>query len=230
MDYIEDFVDERKKWGCIQCGVSIADVDTSKDHVPSKCLLLEPFPENLPAVETCVACNSGFASDEEYLFLFLNCVLSGSSKPDSQTNTRVGRALRRHKKLRARIESSREVHQTVGGDVRIIWEPESDRVERVIIKNARGHAFYEHGEPMLTEPGYVWMAPLVTMTKAERENFENMGTIGNIAPWPEVGSRMMTRVITGQDIRNGWVIVQDDVYRYSVEQCDVMRIRSVLFE
>ena len=41
---------------------------------------------------------------------------------------------------------------------------------------------------------------------------------------------MMTRVMTGQDLCDGWVVVQDDVYRYGVAQCGVMLVRSVLFE
>ena len=111
-----------------------------------------------------------------------------------------------------------------------VWNPETARIERVVIKNARGHAFYECGEPVLTEPEHVWVAPLATMTAAERAEFENSGTAGDFAPWPEVGSRMMTRVVTGQDLRDGWVIVQDNVCRYRVEQCDGMLVRSVLFE
>ena len=99
-----------------------------------------------------------------------------------------------------------------------------------MVKNARGHVFYEYGEPMLTEPEHVWTLPLVVMTAAEREEFENAGTAGELAGWPEVGSRMMTRVLTGQDMRDGWVIVQDGVYRFRVEQCGVMLVRSVLFE
>ena len=83
---------------------------------------------------------------------------------------------------------------------------------------------------MLTEPEHVWTRPLVTMTAAEREEFENSATPEKLAPWPEVGSRMMTRVLTGQDLRDGWVIVQDGVYRFRVEQYDVMLVRSVLFE
>lgn len=229
MDFIQEFVDERKKGGCVYCGRSLAHDDVSKDHVPSKCLLQKPYPDNLPVVEMCAACNNSFSVDEEYLFLFLNCVLSGSSDPDLQTNTRVGRALRRHKKLRTRIEQAKKI-QSLGGDVRVIWEPETDRVERVIIKNAQGHAYYEYGERMESKPEHVWMAPLETMTKVEVENFENMQTIGNIAGWPEVGSRMMTRIITGQDMRNGWVIVQDGVYRYRAEQYGEICIRSVLFE
>ena len=79
-------------------------------------------------------------------------------------------------------------------------------------KNARGHVVYEYGEPMLTEREHVWTQPLAAMTAAERTEFEspfeNAGAAGELACWPGVGSRMMTRVVTGQDMRNGWVIVQ----------------------
>ena len=40
----------------------------------------------------------------------------------------------------------------------------------------------------------------------------------------------MTRLITGQDLQNGWVVVQDGVYRYRVEQFGGFLVRSVLHE
>src|SRR5690606_35418047 len=98
----------------------------------------------------------------------------------------------------------------------LVWMPETERVNRVIVKNARGHAFYEYGEPMLREPDEVWAAPLESLTAAQQDAFENIQGDGMLAGWPEVGSRMMTRVMTGQDLRDGWVIVQDGVYRYGV--------------
>jgi hypothetical protein len=55
-------------------------------------------------------------------------------------------------------------------------------------------------------------------------------SIDNGLLWPEVGSRMMTRVITGQDLSNGWVIVQEGVYRYAVVQQGGILVRSVLRE
>jgi hypothetical protein len=100
----------------------------------------------------------------------------------------------------------------------------------VVVKNARGHAFYEYCEPMLTEPERVSTAPLDAMSKAERESFENSEDDGMLAGWPEVGSRMMTRVMTGKDLYGGWIVVQDGVYRYRVDQCGTIRVRSVLFE
>jgi len=228
MDYIDEFVDERQKSWCIQCGASIWAAETNKDHIPSKVLLRKPYPENLPVVETCAGCNSGFSSDKEYLSLFLQCVLTGSTDPERHADEKTARALLRHKRLRAKIERSKTEYETIGGETRCVWKPETQRVERVVVKNARGHAFYEYGEPMLTEPEYAWTFPLDSMTAAERDEFET--TTGELELWPEVGSRMTTRLLTGQDMHNGWVIVQDGVYRFRVEQAGLMRVRSVLFE
>ena len=231
MDYINEYVDERQKSWCIQCGAGIGEVDTSRDHVPSKGLLRKPYPDNLPVIAICTTCNNGLSPDEEYLSLFLYCVLVGSTNPEQHTDKKVARALRRHRGLRARIERSKTEYQTIGGETRYVWKPETKRVERIVVKNARGHTFYECGEPMLTEPEHVWTLPLVSMTAAEREEFDTVGRAGALAPWPaELGSRMMTRVVTGQDMSDGWVIVQDGVYRFHVEQCGGNLVRSVLFE
>ena len=178
MDYIGEFGDERQKSWCIHCSAWIGDVVTSNDHVPSKGLLRKPFPENLPVGKTCKSCNSSFSADEEYLFLFLHCVLAGSTDLDRQTDAKVGRALRRHEKLCARIERSKTEYRTIGGDTRCVWKPETERINRIAIKNARGHAFYEYGEPMLTEPEHVRSAPLETMTSAERQEFETFRQTG----------------------------------------------------
>ena len=80
---------------------------------------------------------------------------------------------------------------------------------------------------MLDEPSYVQSVPLETMTPEQRADFENMDFGWG---WPEVGSRMMTRMLTGQDLIKGWIVVQDGTYRYAVAQTGGMLVRSVLFE
>lgn len=227
MDQIDEFVDERQKSWCIHCGEWIETVETSRDHVPSKSLLLNPYPNQLPVVHVCKRCNEGFSLDEEYLTTFLGCVLTGSTDPDGQRNPRVGRILKTRPKLRKRIELAKTEYKTIGGETRIVWKPEVKRVDRIILKNARGHAFYEYGEPMLEEPDHVWWAPLESLKAEERTNFESIDAGGLL---PEVGSRMLTRVFTGQDLSGDWVIVQDGAYRYGVAQQGVMLVRSVLFE
>ena len=48
--------------------------------------------------------------------------------------------------------------------------------------------------------------------------------------WPEVGSRMLTRVVEGQDLSNGWVVVQEDVYRYAVTQTGAFVVKMAMAE
>jgi hypothetical protein len=214
MQEIEDFSDERNKSWCIHCGQWLALVETNKDHVPSKSLLRKPHPHHLPVAKICKQCNSNFSRDEQYLVALLSSVLAGSTDPTAQRNASAARSLARSPELRARIERSGSVYKTMGGEKRIVWKPELHRVSRVIVKNARGHAFFELGEPMVTRPSHVWAYPLESMTATEREDFEGISAAEHVSPWPEVGSRMMPRVLTGQDMAGPWVVVQQDVYRY----------------
>jgi hypothetical protein len=227
MEQINEFFDERQKAWCVHCGGWIAEFKTNRDHVPSKSFLRKPLPKNLPVVEICKACNEAFSLDEEYVITFLESVLAGSTDPGCHNNPNVARGLKRNKKLRASIETSRTEYVTRGGETRSVWKPETDRIDRIIVKNARGHAFFEYGEPMLSEPESVWTKPLEFLSSEERAEFENI-ELGS--GWAEVGSRMMTRQISGQDLSGPWVVVQDGVYRYSVAQQGLILVRSVLFE
>ena len=83
----------------------------------------KPYPEDLPVVATCTTCNKGFSADEEYLSLCLHCALVGSPDPERHTGKKVARALRRHKRLRARIERSKTECQTIGDETRCVWKP-----------------------------------------------------------------------------------------------------------
>lgn len=225
MDKIEDFSDDRQKAWCIHCGAWITSIPINRDHVPSKSLLQRPLPPHVPQVEVCSSCNNGFSFDEEYVVAFLSCVLSGTTDPARQTNPKIQRALERNPALRARIESGRKSYTTTVGEQETVWQPEIERVHRIVLKNARGHAFFELGEPMLSQPTHIMATPLQLLSDEQLSNFENVST--NL--WPEVGSRMMTRYITGQDMGNGWVVVQDGVYRYAVFQTGTMTVRSVIW-
>jgi hypothetical protein len=176
----------------------------------------------------CKSCNEGFSSDEEYFVAFLGCVLTGSTDPDCQDNPTAKRILQRSPSLRQRIQNARaESRALLEEESRVVWAPERERVERVVVKNARGHVYFEYGEPMLEAPAHVWYAPLPLLSEKDRIQFEAVQT-GSL--WPEMGSRMMNRVLTGQDLSDGWVIAQDGVYRYAVLQQGRLVVRSVIEE
>lgn len=90
---------------------------------------------------------------------------------------------------------------------------ELDRIKNVLVKNARGHIMYEHGEPVEGTPTSVDAVPIQYLTEESYKRFEEIdyGT-----GWPEVGSRLMDRLITGRDMRSdGWIELQRDTYRYA---------------
>jgi len=111
----------------------------------------------------------------------LSCVLTGSTDPEKQPNASAARALADSSALRARIEQSRTEYRTIGGESRLVWQPDIDRIQRVVVKNARGHAYFEHGEPMLDAPARIWVLPLETMSGAERQEFEGLHGEGSLA-------------------------------------------------
>jgi hypothetical protein len=224
MKEVEDFADSRHKAWCIHCGAVLADTRTSKDHIPTKTLLREPFPANLPLIRICFDCNQSFSPDEQYLVAFLGSVLAGSTDPDRQIHPPAARILRHSSELRQQIERSRR--ESASADGQPSWIPEQKQITTALLKNARGHAMYEYGEPMRDEPVSVSAVPIALLAAGQRQDFETVA----MTAWPEVGSRMMTRVMTGQDLDDGWIVVQPGIYRYSVSQEGLMTVRMVMFE
>lgn len=228
LDYINEFSDERNKVWCVHCSGTLADLKTNRDHVPTKGFLQKPWPNELPVMTICVGCNTSFSRDEQYAVSFLSSVLSGTTDPEKQINASAARAMIDSPALRSMIEQSKQEYQTLGGQTKLIWTPDMIRINKVIVKNARGHAFHEVGEPIMNDPAAVWAHPLALLKSDQLKEFEGGSDGSALAVSPELGSRMMNRLMTGQDFDGGWIIVQDEVYRFSVSQGGGTRVRSVL--
>lgn len=54
-------------FACVYCAAPAI----TRDHVPPKALLEEPWPPNLRTVPACEACNGSWSLDEQYLALVL---------------------------------------------------------------------------------------------------------------------------------------------------------------
>lgn len=238
MERVEDFSDMRLKTRCIHCGEPLSRINSTEDHVPTKSFLDKPRPHNLPVVEICVACNNRFSKDEQYLTTFLSCVVSGSTDPERQTNESAARALHESPSLRAMIESAKTI-ELLGSSLdtapqRLVWQPDIARINRITVKNARGHVYFELGDVTQDEPANVLVRPFATMTVEEERDFESSGSFVSEQAWPEVGSRMMTRMAQAiaanpPDMIDGWIIVQPGRYRYQVDASGPL-VKSVIWE
>lgn len=214
MKQYELFSDDRLQGYCVHCGEIIQD-EANREHSPTRSFLNEPYPEGLPTVPVHRACNNSYSLDEEYFGAFLASVICGSTEPDPVQFPAAARALRHGPPLRTRIEQAQTIRENQSGDLEILWTAEMERVNRVIVKNARCHVFYELGEIMPSEPSGVGILPLSYLSDIQRRDFENTP---NGYLWPEVGSRMMQRMANGELQQGGWVEVQSNVYRYAVCQ------------
>lgn len=217
MQQIRPFVDDRVGNCCAYC----AGVPDTRDHVPSRVLLDEPYPENLPVVPCCASCNASFSLDEEYLACVVDCVIAGTTEPGSVQRQKVRRLLTARPALRRRIAQSR-----VEGLTGLVWEPEAARVEHVLLKLARGHAAFDLGEPQYRDPDRVAFMPLAKLDAQTREVFE---TVPHAHLWPEVGSRAMQRMAETLS-SPAWIDVQPGRYRYLATVEGGVLIRVVLSE
>lgn len=163
MQQLRCYGDDRNRRLCVHCG----GPDETVDHVPSKVLLDEPYPENLMAVSACRKCNNGFSPDEEYLACLLECVIAGDTAPENLHRAKIARILQENSSLSVRLQRAR-----TNGVEGPVWAAESDRVSRVVLKLARCHAAFELNEPQLNEPSHLGVKPLPLMTEDEREAFE----------------------------------------------------------
>jgi hypothetical protein len=227
MDELRDFSDERHKAWCIHCNGALKPATTNKDHVPSKSLLDQPFPPNLPLVLVCVDCNTSFSENEQYLVAFLGSVLRGTTDPNLHEDTAAKRILRWNSSLRASIEQARREYRTVAGETRLLWQPDEEKINKALTKNARGHVYHELGEPIFGDPTSAWSKPLEHFHPEDRDEFER-SAMPDL--WLEIGCRLMTRLLSGQDLDGSWIVVQPGVYRFNIHFGTPIRVRMILRE
>lgn len=218
MQQIRSFADERLMAWCVYCGGH----PMTRDHVPPKILLDEPYPENLPVVASCLSCNQMSSVDEEYVAVLLDAVLAGTTDAEVVSREKVRRIMKRKVSLALRLQSARV--ETAAG---IAFQVEVDRVHRLVLKLARGHAAYELAEPQFVDPVSCEFAPLFLLNPQDREAFE---APPRFELFPEVGSRAMQRMFQQDGLGFPWVVVQPGRYRYLAAGGDGLVVRMVLGE
>jgi hypothetical protein len=219
MDPRHLYADDRMLGKCVYCG----GAPDTRDHVPSRVLLDEPFPNNLPVVSCCKSCNTGFSLDEQYLACFVDCVISGSTSSSDVARPKVSRILAETPALSSQIAAS----ETKGPSDKKFWKPDIDRIHNVILKLARGHVAYELSLLQFEKPLCITFTPIIAMADRDVEYFLNLQ---ETPFWPEIGSRAFIQTSKqfpelAADHRE---IVQPGRYQYLVSQTDGLFVRILL--
>ena len=222
MDPRKLYFDERHRLQCAYCGAP----SSSADHVPSRVLLDDPLPPNLPVVGACDRCNQGFSLDEEYVAVALECARCGSVDPSEVSRAGIAENLRTSPRLARRIaRASATLDQWGQRSLQI----EPHRLRNVLLKLARGHVAYEFGEPALGDPETVWYGELARMTASRRAAFE--APVPQLV-LPEIGTRAFLAAVDGAGtlLPHTWRVVQEGRYRYLGAEHGRTTVRIVLSE
>lgn len=198
--------------GCIYCGKPA----TTREHVPSKAFLVEPYPENLSTIPACFECNNGYSEDEKYVACFLD-VLKSHIYLDYKLQKETDSRLSKDEKLKSILNE-----QIRTEDGKVFIRPDNQRIQRILLKLAKGHAGFELDYVNFdnTET-QIWYEFIFNMSENDLYEFNSIPTY---QVYPEVGSRGMyiiQNIVTGdaQTFAN-WMDVQDGQYRYQVSYND----------
>lgn len=214
------FVDERLTGFCSYCGKT----PETRDHVPSRVLLDKPLPTNLPIVSACRKCNESFSQDEEYVACLIECVIFGTTNPESLKREKIKRIFNERPSLLKRISESRIEDE----ENNILWRVEVKRLRKIILKLARGHLAYELNVFHFEEPDILECVPIGTMSD---EEFLSYNLIPAEDFLPELGSRAFISLWKNPNLEwSHWQNVQEERYRYRVEQGNGDKVQFVLSE
>lgn len=222
------FNDQRLDYMCSYCG----DKHGTRDHVPSKILLDEPFPASLAVVPCCDKCNQSFSKDEEYFACAIECMKHGTSDPEKLTRPKIKRILSNKPKLRQLLQESFVVM-----DGEEYFRFDTDRFENVLTKLVKGHFKYETSQAKFLSPDKIWFKPLFAMSNDENKYFFE---IPEVLKSPELGSRGYNKlVVLVQEIgsraffkqilnESPWETVQEDNYYYLVNDNHFAEVRIII--
>ncbi|MBO7478039.1 MAG: hypothetical protein J6U04_08925 [Salinivirgaceae bacterium] len=204
-------MDRRLENICAFCG-SFAETE---DHVPSRCFLDKPYPQNMPVVPCCRKCNHGFSKDEEYISCFIDCMKANTADPNKIQREKTRKTLMHSPKLQERIASQ---IRDFGGVT--IYDYEKDRLNRVVRKLAYGHLSYENDTLSWDSTYHISMWLLPALSESQKCSFFEPYE-GELLP--EVGSRSLLNnvvLIQGNNeectFLSNWITVQENRYSYCV--------------
>ena len=203
--------DKSRAKGCIYCGKPA----TTREHVPSKAFLIEPYPESLATIPACFECNNGFSSDEEYISCFLDVLKEAAYEYYTQRQNTFKR-LAKNSKLKALIEQQIRI-----ANQKVYYSYDKNRLCRILVKLAKGHAGYEF-DHISFDDGNIEVTYDFIFNMAE-ETLNKFNEIPEMSIFPEVGSRSCTMPYVVQNSITGkssvfmfWNEAQENQYRYQV--------------
>lgn len=197
----------KEPFQCIYCG-NFAD---SREHLPSKVFLDEPYPLNLTILPSCVRCNTAYSLDEEFVACFIEVMRSEILGIPIQR----GKILKIFEHTPALYNHIKDIVFSDGEIRKNLGEEYISRFTKVVSKLVCGHLMYEMSEFVndMKEVKFKWINQLSS---------QQLNGFFSPVPCdksPEIGSRGFENIfISGQGeiLDYSWETVQENNYRFLV--------------
>jgi hypothetical protein len=76
----------------------------------------------------------------------MTCVFKGTYEPDEVAGPKVARASMRNGRLAAELRQAKRQYDSFGGDRVTVRDPDFARIVPPLVKNAKGHFYFEMGQ------------------------------------------------------------------------------------
>lgn len=204
---------------CCYCGECADTVD----HVPSKILLDEPYPENLPDVPCCRKCNEQFSLDEEYVAVLLECVRWQTFNPKQFQRNKVRKIVEHTPALLETVKET--VHTLLDGHFSIHLD--NARLNKVLTKLIGGHLRYEGLDQLFLHEGLE--IRFYQNIHANPDFYRKFYAPITSSLLPDVGSRALIAMMEQGCVDAPWLTVQPKVYDYCVAP-DNSEVRIIIHD
>jgi len=200
---------------CVYCG----NEANTREHVPSKTFLAQPFPADLSTVPACLTCNNSYSDDELFLSLLIQMLKQRYYGSDYNFSPETSSKMARN------VRAVRDINTALDNNDISYFHPQ---ISRVLTKLAIGHSVYELADGYFTDddgvtPDSASVRYDFLNNRSQEEVNEFMGyfDITNEV-MPEVGSRVFCDRLLVLDNNVGerqflldWVNVQKSEYTYT---------------
>ena len=210
MKQLKNYADDRNSNICIYCHSG----QLTKEHAPSKILLDEPFPPNLPVVASCLNCNNKYSYDEEYVACLIEVMRTNATNIDMIKRNKIKTAMNKNSKLSKLFFVEDKSH---------LLKISAGKIKNIFVKLSKSHISFELNE-LIYNDNYT-IRYMILNTEDEKMKANNLNPEHL---FPEVGSRLFQKIISNGG--NSWQIVQDNQYRYSISYSCHLEVRIIVSE
>lgn len=199
----------------------------TREHIPSKIFLDEPYPKTLALLPSCFKCNNSFSKDEQYVACLIDYIQYIQYELQDVKREKIRKAFNTRPNIKQEMENT--IVDSKDKKSKYI-KYNHEKIESILLKLSIGHATYSLSRVHLEKPSGIYYKFLPEVTEEEFNNF-NAEVICDIAP--EIGSRSFNNIALTDDSipMTLWNIVQENQYRFlAYENKSGLYVRIVIGE